>query len=109
MDFVDEKKGALPAGPPAAGSVEYLAEFGDAGEYGRYRLEMERGAVSRQPCNGRLAGARPPPEDMRYQRIGRQHPADQRFGSDQMILPDNLFKGFRPQPVGQRPGRVTFE
>ena len=36
----------------------------------------------------------------------RDHPSDGAFGTDDVVLADDLGQGLGPQPVGQRPRRV---
>ncbi len=106
MDFVDEKKCALPNFSSRARGIECLLEVGNAREHRRELLEMELESGREQPRDGGLAGARRAPEHDRMRPSLRDHPSDRALGLEQMILAHHFGKRLGPQAIGQRPGSV---
>jgi hypothetical protein len=71
-------------------------------------LEHEIGLVRQQARHRGLAGTGRPPQDHALQPSAPEHARQRALGADEMILPDDLGKLARPQPVGQRPRRFLL-
>ena len=102
VDLVDEQQGRLAGGAAHARRLEGLLQVGDAGEDGADLLELIARRQGQQARDGRLSGARRPPQDHRAEAAGLDHPPDRPALAQQVVLPHHLVQRTRPQPVGQR-------
>ena len=102
VDLVHEQQGLLAGSRGGPRFGEDLLEVGDAREDRGDRDEAHADGIGEQARDGRLAGARRPPQDHRGEAAGRDHPPDRAVGAGQMLLPDDLVERLRPQPVGER-------
>jgi len=101
VDLVDEQQGPLAVTPALAGGLEDAPQVGDAREHRRQRLEMQVGRFGQQTRDGGLAAAGRSPQDQRIELARRQHAAERAFGTEQMVLAQDLVQGFRPQALSE--------
>jgi len=102
MDLVDEEHGPSPCSQTFAGSLDHLAQVGNAGAGCAHRFEA-RIACARDECGERsLAAPRRTPEDQRRHLAGIDCPAQDGAGADGPMLADELVECPRPHPRRQR-------
>ena len=106
VNLIHKKDRALAEALPVAGRLEHFPQILHAGEDRGKLLEMHPGAARHQPGNRRLAGSGRTPENHRPGSLALCNPVQRTTLAQKMILPDNLAKRGRTQPVGERTGCV---
>jgi hypothetical protein len=106
VNLVDEDDRALAARTARRlGRRHHLLDVLDAREHGAERDETRLRAVRDHARDGRLAGARRPPEDDGLQPIPVDRLAERPAGSEDLLLAHDLVEGAWAHPLGQRAAR----
>ena len=94
-----------PAGFQLGGRLlQHVAHFLGAGAGGVEAGEAAVRLVGDDVGQGRLAGAGRAVEDQRAEPVGREQPAEQLAGAEEVLLADELVERPRPHARGQRLG-----
>ena len=99
MHFVDEQHGG--AFGKRLGFGNRFAHVAHAGEHGGKAAQVRSGGVRQQARQGRLAGARRPPEDHRMDLAERGQLAQRAIRAEQVFLADVFREALRPHAVGK--------